>query len=260
MDADIRDSLLKQLRTLWTHTSTAIEGNTLTLGETDFILNEGLTVSGKPLKDHKEVEGHARAIELVYGMLEKKEIAPEDLFSLHKAVQTDVVVDIYQPVGAWKVENNGTYHIDENDKRIFINYAEPKDIPELMDKWLTLLNDSKENLSEKEAARVYAELHLSFVSIHPFADGNGRMARLASNIPVLRAGYPPITISKIRRREYIALLSAHQRDHALSGRNLFPPADCEDFSSFIHNEWSETMELVSDAYKEQEKRDAKSRN
>jgi Fic family protein len=65
LDNDIRDALLKQLRNLWTHTSTAIEGNTLTLGETAFVLEEGLTISGKPLKDQQEVVGHARAIDLI---------------------------------------------------------------------------------------------------------------------------------------------------------------------------------------------------
>ena len=257
LDNDLRNSLLKQLRTLWTHSSTAIEGNTLTLGETDFILNEGLTVSGKPLKDHKEVEGHARAIELLYGMLEKEKITEEDLFLLHKALQTDVIVDIYCPVGAWKVENNGTYHIDEDGKQVFINYAEPKNVPDLMNKWLEMLKRAKKNLSEKDAAKFYAELHLSFVSIHPFADANGRMARLVSNIPVIRAGYPPITINKTHRREYIALLSNYQQNYPPSSDNLFPPPDCDDFIKFIMNEWQDSIELVKNAYNEQKKRDNK---
>ena len=260
LDDDIRNSLLKQLRTLWTHTSTAIEGNTLTLGETDFILNEGLTVSGKPLKDHKEVEGHAKAIELVYSILDKKTIKVEDIFMLHRALQTEIQVDIYQPTGTWKIENNGTYHIDEEDNQIFINYATPQDVPMLMDKWLEMLNRVKSDLNAQEICKVYAELHLSLVSIHPFADGNGRMARLLSNIPILRAGAPPITINKNHRREYIALLSSYQRKHLPTFENLFPPKNCEDFINFINNERKTTLELVTNAYKEQEKRNTKSTN
>lgn len=61
LDKDLQKVLLIQLRNLWTHTSTAIEGNTLTLGETAFVLEEGLTISGKPLKDHQEVVGQIRA-------------------------------------------------------------------------------------------------------------------------------------------------------------------------------------------------------
>ncbi len=70
LDPDIRAALIAQVRDLWTHGSTALEGNTLTLGETKFVIEEGLTVGGKPLKDHQEVVGHARAIELIYGWTE----------------------------------------------------------------------------------------------------------------------------------------------------------------------------------------------
>jgi Fic family protein len=59
LDPDIQRSLLAQVRDLWTHGSAALEGNTLTLGETKFVIEEGLMVSGKPLKDHEEVVGHA---------------------------------------------------------------------------------------------------------------------------------------------------------------------------------------------------------
>ncbi len=89
LDNDIREALLVQLRNLWTHTSTAIEGNTLTLGETAFILEEGLTISGKPLKDHEEVVGHAKAIDLVYDFIRTgADLNENDLLDLHKAVQT----------------------------------------------------------------------------------------------------------------------------------------------------------------------------
>ena len=111
------------MRNLWTHTSTAIEGNTLTLGETAFVLEEGLTIAGKPLKDHQEVVGHAQAIELVYACLEQgRKFAKADLFALHKAVQTEIVVDFYKPVGAWKKEPNSTVGVID-DKQVIFDYA-----------------------------------------------------------------------------------------------------------------------------------------
>jgi hypothetical protein len=67
LDGDIRGAMLCQIRDLWTHGSTALEGNTLTPGETKLVIEEGLTVSRKPLNDHQEVVGHARAIDLIYG-------------------------------------------------------------------------------------------------------------------------------------------------------------------------------------------------
>jgi len=103
LDNDRQKALMAQLRNLWPHTSTAIEGNTLTLGETAFVLEEGLTVSGKPLKDHEEVVGHARAIDLVYELVEAGgTFTQEQLFSLHKAVQVQRVVDVYKPEEGWK--------------------------------------------------------------------------------------------------------------------------------------------------------------
>lgn len=136
LDDDLRKALLIQLRNLWTHTSTAIEGNTLTLGETAFVLEEGLTISGKPLKDHEEVVGHARAIDLMYNFIRKeREPTEEDLFVLHKAVQTEVVVDAYKPIGAWKVEPNSTVSVVDG-RQIIFEFSPPQDVPELMQKCL----------------------------------------------------------------------------------------------------------------------------
>ena len=96
LDNDLKKALLAQLRDVWTHSSTALEGNTLTLGETAFILSEGLTVSGRSLREHQEVSGHALAIELLYGLLKRETpVTPSDLFELHRAAQTSVVVDMY---------------------------------------------------------------------------------------------------------------------------------------------------------------------
>ena len=255
LDNDIRKALIEQLRNLWTHSSTAIEGNTLTLGETAFVLNEGLTVSGKSLKDHEEVVGHAKAIDLLYEFMSKERITKEDLFLLHKAVQTDKTMDIYNPVGAWKVENNGTYHIDQNNKQIFINYVEPQKVPALMDKWIDLLNSQKENLTNHEAIANYAKLHIAFVNIHPFADGNGRMARLLANISVLKASYPPIIISNKQRYDYIKILSDYQIQYGEPDSENLITGDISEFENFIKKEWQLSIELVEDAYKEQKKRE-----
>lgn len=258
-DKDIRNILIAQLRNLWTHTSTAIEGNTLTLGETAFVLEEGLTVSGKPLKDHQEVVGHARAIELIYDLVKREtEITENDLFNLHKAVQTELVFDVYQPVGSWKVEPNWTSMID-GDRQVIFEYASPKDVPTLMKEWLRLLNchvslSSKENFSEADALSAYAELHIAFVRIHPFFDGNGRMARLVSNIPVLKSGFPPIIIPKERRREYILSLTGYHLAAGIpkSGQPLLPETEkSEKFRLFCGESWKSSMELVHAAQEKQ---------
>lgn len=214
LDPDIQRSLLAQVRDLWTHGSAALEGNTLTLGETKFVIEEGLTVSGKPLKDHEEVVGHARAIGLIYELLDTwpgRPITEEQLFDLHRAVQTGVVMDIYKPIGGWKLEPNGTYAVDAEGRQTFIDYAAPSDVRALMQLWLGELNRlGAQALDEHAALAAYARLHLGLVHIHPFWDGNGRMARLLANLPVLRSGYLPVVIDVRDRKRYIDTLSAYQ--------------------------------------------------
>jgi len=259
LDNDIRDALLIQLRNLWTHTSTAIEGNTLTLGETAFILEEGLTISGKPLKDHEEVVGHARAIDLVYDFIRRgSDLTEEDLFDLHKAVQTERIIDVYKPVGAWKVEHNSTVMVSGGGQIIF-EYAPPKDVPELMQNWLSLFQEiCEEEAATKEAAvAAYACLHVSFVRIHPFWDGNGRIARLIANVPVIRAGFPPVIIPKERRQEYMEALSEyHFTVGTVTARSELLPevGKLDRFKRFCAESWSESVKLVDDAHKKQQER------
>lgn len=84
-----------------------------------------MTVSGKPLKDHNEVHGHALAIELIYAMLDKATLSENDLFDLHKAIITGRIMDIYKPIGAWKAERNFTNFIAQSDKPGVREYPVP---------------------------------------------------------------------------------------------------------------------------------------
>lgn len=259
LDHDLKAALLIQLRDLWTHTSTALEGNILTLGETAFVLTEGLTISGKPLKDHQEVVGHAHAIELLYSLLDRHDLITEDdLFLLHRAVQASIVIDIYQPVGAWKREPNGTNALTAEGKQTFIDYASPVDVPVLMTEWLAMLNVAlNTSLNEDRALAAYTDLHQAFVRIHPFADGNGRIARLVANLPVLKSGLPPILIDRTRRRDYLQYLSAYdlQVGPAQSGSALLPESDLRDaFRKFCQECWQASLDLVAEMKDRQQTR------
>lgn len=256
LDNDLKQSVLCALRDLWTHTSTALEGNTLTLGDTAFVLNEGLTIGGKPLKDHREVVGHARAIELLYGLMEKPDIDAADLFLIHQAVQTDVASDILKPVGGWKKEPNGTYARSPEGKTVYVEYASPQQVPLLMAQWLDCLNGFSKDLNEAEALTAYAMLHLGFVSIHPFFDGNGRMARLLANLPVLRAGQVPFVIDRTRRQEYIELLSAYQGAIRQAGwsAQVVENDEYREFEAFCASCRALSLQIVHDAHDTQRRR------
>ncbi|MBF0111575.1 MAG: Fic family protein [Desulfamplus sp.] len=255
LDSDIKIALQSQLKNLWTHYSTAIEGNSLTLGETAFVIAEGLTVSGKPIKDHQDILGHATAFDMIYKMLNSDTIDESDLFDLHKVVQGYSIIDYYKPVGAWKKEPNGTTVVDEDERQIFMEYAPPEDVPILMRSWLLLLNSKLNTICMESALEAYTELHLSFVRIHPFFDGNGRLARLLSNLPVIRSGYPPIVIPKIKRQEYISLLAKYELSvgQPCASQPLLLPFNetINQFKEFCRNSWEESLNLVREAHKRQ---------
>ena len=202
LDRDLRQGLAAEMRALWTHHSTAIEGNTLTLGDTAFVLQEGLTVSGKSLKDHQEVMGHARAIDLVYAIIDQRRpVTVEDLHALHLSIQSERVFDAFAPLGRWKVEPNGTTALLSSNCQQWHDYAQPAHVSHLMTAWLTELNVLRQQ--RRDPLDAYTDLHLGFAAIHPYADGNGRLTRLLANLPVIEGGEPPILVPQERRREYI---------------------------------------------------------
>lgn len=205
-----RSAVLEQIRDLWTHTSTALEGNTLTLGDTHAILGLGLTISGKPLSEHQEIVGHAKAIDLLYQSISKS-LDKTLIYELHKAVQTEIVNDIFKPMGAWKVEINGTHAVTTEGEQIFIEYANPLHVDVLMEEVIDALNSIEaKSITLNNAAYYYAKFHMAIVHIHPFWDGNGRIARLLANLILFKAGLPPIVIEKSKRREYIECLADYQ--------------------------------------------------
>jgi len=161
---DIKKNLLEQLRVLWTHASTAIEGNTLTLGETAFVLSEGLTISGKPLSDHRDVEGHARAVDLMNGLIQKQRITEADLFDLHKLVIDEQILDAYKPVGDWKKENNSTTVAIHNQLKT-IEFSDFWEVPKLMERWLELLNSEIQTCRGPKILRRVAHLFCMHTSV-----------------------------------------------------------------------------------------------
>ena len=257
LSPDIRVQLLKQVAAVWTHDSTAIEGNTLTLGETVKVLELGLTISGKPLREHQEVYGHARAIDLVYRMIRQPEIAQEDLFAMHRAVMESSPVDALNPVGGWKQSYNGTTGVAAG-QITYMEYADPLDVPHLMRRWLQAFNSTLDAARRPaDALGAYVQAHMGFVRIHPFFDGNGRIARLVSNLPVLRGGHPPVIVPKERRGDYIDLLWEYQNAAGKIRRDspLVPPHPALGrFTDLLQAEWQRTLAPVEAARKREAER------
>jgi Fic family protein len=210
MTKTAQETLKKELKVQWTYTSNAIEGNTISLGDTAFIIEYGLTIKGKSVREHNEVLGHSRAIDIIYEFIKKESLEEEDVFALHKAIQTNIVIDIECPIGEYKVVENGRYILNELNKREYQPYPSPNDVRNLMSIWFDEFSDTtKKEILLDEAVYVYTRSHIGFTSIHPFFDGNGRLARLVSNIPMIKNGFLPIIIDNEIREDYIKLLSTY---------------------------------------------------
>jgi len=242
------EALLKQLKVTWTYNSNALEGNTLSKGDTSFIIENGLTVQGKSIAEHNQVLGHVKAIDLIYAMLGNSSLTESDLFLLHKAIQTEVVVDSEKPNGAYKEVPNGRW-VEVEGKDTHIYYPHPNDMEHLMGLWFEMYGNIVKSINTKEeAVKIYADMHISFTSIHPFWDGNGRLARLVANFPLLKNDRLPIIISSSKRQAYIRLLSAYNMStKALDKESdvlIEENSEYEELLSFFEEEYLNTEELL----------------
>lgn len=180
-----------------TYSSNAIEGNTLTESETKVVLETGITVSGKPLKDHLDTIGHAKAFDYLWTMAMTSDITEQDIKKMHELCFQPRIGDAAGNYRATNVLITGSAH---NDK-----IPGHEEIPDVMKRLVVELPEMKKSLHPVEYA---AELHHKLVMIHPFEDGNGRVARLLMNHALLRAGYPPVIIPPAFKHEYIQALES----------------------------------------------------
>ena len=195
---------LKSLRDYYrvglTFTSNALEGNSLTESETKVVIEDGLTIEGKPLRDVYEAVGHAKAYDHIYQLATRKTLEEEDILTLHNLFYQQI--DTAQ-AGQYR---NVTVFISGSSYAV----TPPQKIAVEMKKFVTWFNKKEAKTNPVEFA---ALVHEKFVFIHPFIDGNGRLARLLMNLALLRNEYSIALIPVILRHEYIVALElAHTDD------------------------------------------------
>ncbi len=193
MTRQLRDKLIIE----WTYNSNAIEGNTLTLSETKVVLENGITIKGKPLKDHLEIINHKEAIEYIEDLVSKNvKLSEYDIKSVHYLILKEIDST---NAGKYRHDNvfiSGAKHVPP----IYMNV--PYEMQKMIEKY-----QSWKDLHPVVRA---CFLHGEFVKIHPFIDGNGRIARLLLNFELIQSGYPPVVIKTENRADYYdALDKAH---------------------------------------------------
>jgi Fic family protein len=207
-----------------TWTSNAIEGNTLTLRETAELIEHGITVGGKPLRDHLEAVDHYAAV------LWMRELAAKTT-----PIDEAAVRELHRRIVARsQPEIGGIY--STLPRRIAgspVIFPNPAKIPQLMKEYGEWLGKAG------PAPAAGFEAHYRLVAIHPFADGNGRTARLLMNLLLLREGYPPVAVRPEDRKTYLDTLEqASVRD------------DLKPFQNFMHRRLDATLEEYLSALQE----------
>ena len=175
-----------------TYNSNAIEGNTLTLQETKIVL-EGITIGGKTLREHFEAINHKEALLYIENLIKSDELLELDIKQIHSLILKNI-----------DDENKGKYR----DVNVLISGAkhippESFEVSVLMKDLVDWYNNNSQTLHPIELA---SKLHIDFVKIHPFIDGNGRTARVLLNLVLLKKGYPFVIIKKEDRLDYYKAL------------------------------------------------------
>jgi Fic family protein len=199
-----------------TYTSNAIEGNALTLRETAELIEHGITVAGKPLRDHLDAVDHYDAVLWMRELAAKATPIDETTVrELHRRI-----------VARSQPEIGGIY--STLPRRIAgspVVLPNPVKIPQLMKEYGEWLNKAE------PVPATFFDAHFRLVAIHPFGDGNGRTARLLMNLLLLREGYPPVAVRPEERKEYLDTLQ-----HASMQDDLKP------FQTVMHRRLDATLE------------------
>ena len=187
----IRESLSIE----WTYNSNSIEGNSLTLRETQMVLQEGITVKGISLREHFEAHNHDKAIDYLFSIINDDYVLRSiDILSLHALVLRSIEEDFAGRIRNGGVRISGANFVPPNANKV----------SDLLDELIDFVNTNPLELNDIELAAIF---HHKLVWIHPFFDGNGRTVRLSMNLLLMRCGFPPAIILKNDRKKYYEALN-----------------------------------------------------
>ncbi len=195
LNPSINRNLEEEFAIAWTYNSNAIEGNTLSLQETEIVINTGITIGGKTVHEHFEAINHKNGIDYLKSIVKKKgKVTEETIKKLHALVLNSI-----------DDKEAGNYR-RQNIRIAGANHIPPQSIkiPRLMNDFMEWFYQHEYSMNIPQFA---ADIHYQLVMIHPFIDGNGRVARLLMNAILMKHGYPPAIILKVDRKRYYRVLN-----------------------------------------------------
>ena len=240
---DRLNRLNQKLRLDWNYHSNSIEGNTLTASETRAFLLHGITSNGKPFRDYIEMRGHNEALKKL------EDIVHQDLNITEKLIKEFHKIIVVEPYDGEAEINPGEYKTMPNylysPSGERIDFEPPQEVPRLMNELINWLNNHidppkrKKKKYDLHPLLIACGFHVRFIQIHPFGDGNGRMARILMNLILMLCAYVPAVIKLEKRKEYYIALNQSTLE------NMEPLAE------FVAEECIQSLEMAVKAAKGQ---------
>jgi len=215
-------SLKEYYRVGLTYSSNALEGNSLTESETKIVIEDGLTVDGKPILHAYEAIGHAEAYDHLYEISKDKPLELADILKLHELFYRRISPEVAGKIRTGQVFLSGSRY----------RLPKPADLPKLLNEFVVWFNASEKHLHPVEFA---ALVHQKFVFIHPFADGNGRMGRLWQSL-ILGQLNPVFEHLPVENMVY-----ANQQGYYQAINQSSAASNCGIFIDFMLNEILQTL-------------------
>ena len=220
--------MLEQLKDYYriglTWSSNAIEGNTLTISETKVVLEDGLTIAGRPLRDFYETVGHGKAYDFMFSLMGERRISAADIKDLHRLFFKGIDEE---NAGVWRKEAvfvSGTDYVFPSPAELEGRMAE-------LDAWI------ESERGKYHPVTFAGLLHLKFLTIHPFIDGNGRVARLIMNLALIQDGYQLAIVPPVLRTEYNDNIRLYQNKGT-------PEPFCDFIAERVYETQKEIMRLL----------------
>lgn len=209
------DSFIEKVKTDFTYNSNKLEGNALTFGQTIAALKDFVTPGSHASSDVLDVINHQEILDVVFDNYRTEKISVENILQLHKVLMKYIVQwedDGHYSPGRFKMFENATML---SGGKIY-RYLPPAEVPDAMEALVTAINHQLTGVDYADINRhpltIATRFHQQFLDIHPFSDGNGRIARIFVNLILLKTGFPPIFIRDVDRKTYLHLFELSQKD------------------------------------------------
>lgn len=235
---EILNTIRKYFKIKNIYNSNAIEGNLLNVGETRQVVEMGLTITGKPLKDQAEATNLSQALDFLEDLAKNDEspITENDIRQIHTLILKGIDNVNAGAYRTTQVRISGSEYLPPSPEKVLYQMRE-------FGEWLELISKNKYVSGDKNAFINAIIAHTWLVQIHPFTDGNGRVARLIMNLILMRSGYPIAIITKEDRMRYYDGLEASQT------------SDISPYMSLVIECVHESLEEYEKAVKEQKEKE-----